>query len=370
MSQIFHHCFSRKLCRNSCWQVSSLGRVQSSRGRVSYGSRAPSGYNVVQIHKLSYGVHRLVAAAFLGPPPAPESWLVNHLDGDPSNNSVSNLEYVTPSENLRHAYQNARNRKPGLGKAVQWRVFGDSCWSLCPSQTDAATRLGVSPESVRKCCIGLADSCYANGIRYEIKRAALAIALPRHEQEMWREASYPGEEGTIPNLMISSHGRIWTKSHSRLSYGTRTPDGYYVVNRIGRNFRVHRLVAASFLGQPAELKLQVNHKDLNPGNNRLQNLEYVTPSENILHALRVGHRKDCPGVAVQARRAEPQGPWLHFGSIKAAATSTGVTQHAIGRICRGLSNARKWEFRYMGTEPLPGEEWRPVLLHGARAPVK
>ena len=46
-------------------------------------------------------VHRLVAAAFLGP--RPEGLQINHLDGDRINNAAANLEYCTPSENMRHA---------------------------------------------------------------------------------------------------------------------------------------------------------------------------------------------------------------------------------------------------------------------------
>ena len=43
---------------------------------------------------------------------------------------------------------------------------------------------------------------------------------------------------------------------------------------------VHRLVMEAFVGQS---DLQVNHKDFNKINNKLDNLEYTTPKENITH---------------------------------------------------------------------------------------
>ena len=53
---------------------------------------------------------REVAKAFLGPPPT-RHHQVNHIDGDPLNNDVQNLEWVTASENQLHA-------KHVLGKGI------------------------------------------------------------------------------------------------------------------------------------------------------------------------------------------------------------------------------------------------------------
>lgn len=69
-------------------------------------------------------VHRLVAAAFLGPCPA--GLEVNHIDGVKSNAQVSNLEYVTRAENRRHAYrlrlQVAEGERNGYAKLTDAAV--------------------------------------------------------------------------------------------------------------------------------------------------------------------------------------------------------------------------------------------------------
>ena len=73
-------------------------------GRVLAQATMPSGYRTVGLWDANQPrvmlVHRLVAAAFLGP--CPVGMEVNHLDMDKANNRPSNLEYVTRSENLRH----------------------------------------------------------------------------------------------------------------------------------------------------------------------------------------------------------------------------------------------------------------------------
>jgi HNH endonuclease len=55
-------------------------------------------------------VHRLVAEAFLGPPPFHDAQ-VRHLDGTPANNSVGNLVWGTRAENMRDMVRHGRSQR-------------------------------------------------------------------------------------------------------------------------------------------------------------------------------------------------------------------------------------------------------------------
>ena len=71
------------------------------------------GYNRVGLyagnnkHKLYY-VHRLLAMAFIDNPENKD--FINHIDGNPKNNILSNLEWCTKSENGLHAFKLGLNK--------------------------------------------------------------------------------------------------------------------------------------------------------------------------------------------------------------------------------------------------------------------
>ena len=98
------------------YQVSDLGNIRSIRFNKIRNMKSwdSNGYRAVELYLnnngYTVGIHRLVALAFIpNPENKPE---VNHKDRNRSNNNVENLEWVTQSENVAHAYRNGVKPRP------------------------------------------------------------------------------------------------------------------------------------------------------------------------------------------------------------------------------------------------------------------
>lgn len=110
------------------YQVSSLGRVRSYKSKKEWilkPGKNNSGYlyvNLCQDGKYkSMSVHRLVATYFLGK----SSLVVNHKDGDKLNNILGNLEWISDSDNRKHAKENgllASGERNGMHKLTRQEV--------------------------------------------------------------------------------------------------------------------------------------------------------------------------------------------------------------------------------------------------------
>ena len=121
--------------------------------------------------------------------------------------------------------------------------------------------------------------------------------------EIWRKVF------GLEDYLVSNLGRV-----KSLKYGREkilklliSTTGYPIIyiwekpyNRKKKVHKVHRLVLSSFTDS-SEHKEEVNHKNGIKTDNRLENLEWCTRSENMLHAYKIGLRVPNVGPALRAR---------------------------------------------------------------------
>ena len=96
-----------------------------------------------------------------------------------------------------------------------------------------------------------------------------------YSKEVWKEIASTGYK-------VSNMGRI--RRGTRILAGSYHSDGYTFMTISGKQIPIHRFVANAFIPNP-ENKPEINHKDGNKKNNCVDNLEWVTRSENQKHAI-------------------------------------------------------------------------------------
>jgi len=104
--------------------------------------------------------------------------------------------------------------------------------------------------------------------------------------------------GFVGYYSVSNMGRVRSEKSGKGSVVGRVlcpcliNSGYLTVtlckDTVHRRFLIHRLVASSFLGDPGDPKLEVNHLDGNKLKNTSDNLEWVTRKQNMGHASKLG----------------------------------------------------------------------------------
>lgn len=166
--------------------------------------------------------------------------------------------------------------------------------------------------------------------------------------EIWKDIK--GYEGLY---QVSNLGRVKSLSKTVRSAiqkcGTRTTvdkivrqakisSGYYRVglsnNKVHKGYLVHRLMAIAFIPNPDNLE-QVNHKDGNKLNNSLDNLEWVTRSENAIHSFKLGLSYQAKAIAINVYSYPEKVFIKRFNNMLAASVFTKVNRSNIYHILKG-----------------------------------
>lgn len=341
------------------YEASTRGRIRNNRnGYILNPSVNFSGYLEVNISKQKAKqkvelVHRMITQTFL---PNPENKrTVNHKDHNRTNNNLSNLEWSTHSEQSNHSRKRKltteeHSSKYTWGKRRIWKCDVDTGERIEMFETVRDASCAVKSKgsgssqifnvaenheistSIPGCKQGRLT---AVGFKWEFDELRTLIS------EEWRDID-PIDANGADGYQISTLGRLRDpKGIVRSPHGP----GYSQHALNGKVLRAHRLVALTFLPR-VEGREFVNHIDGNKNNPVIDNLEWVTRSENAKHAFETGLH--APPTTKHVLQYDLEGKLIReFESIKAAGENVGVGRltAALWRGSSGVCGGYIWKKR-------------------------
>lgn len=175
------------------YQVSNNGQIRNSKGLVMSQKSSKDGYIRISLRKngkyKSEYVHILVANAFVEKP-CGENLEVNHIDGNKANNNAVNLEWVTKSENAKHAIKTGlRKPSPMMGitgaknpnskEILQYSLDGKYLNTWC-GIAEASRKIGCSNGSISGCLTGRKRTAKGYIWRYKTSsNTPMTISVPK-----------------------------------------------------------------------------------------------------------------------------------------------------------------------------------------------
>ena len=137
-------------------RVKSLGNDKSRKEKILKTRKHPSGYLRVALYKDGHAkyllVHRLVSEAFIPNPNNLET--VNHKDEVKTNNTVTNLEWMSQKDNNNYGTRNKRTVEALSKKVQMFDKFTLELLATYPSTMEAWRVTGISYKNISTCCLG------------------------------------------------------------------------------------------------------------------------------------------------------------------------------------------------------------------------
>lgn len=260
--------------------------INEQANRYLKGKIKLNGYRVYTLSrnniKQDFYAHRLVAEYFI---PNPNNLpVVNHKDGNKLNNDVSNLEWVSYSQNIEHAHQN------NLIKKERKIIYYDK----------------------------------------DLKN------------EIWKEVL------NFPNYQISSLGRVRNINSNRILQPSLTCGYYKVRlsnEGIVKDCLIHHLVFKHFHDEEYNTNLVIDHIDGNKLNNNSDNLRLLSRKENAMMAYYKTNTN--PAIKPVLQFDKDMNFIQEFQSVRDTARQLSLDSSTISKVCRGVNKTHGgYIFRY------------------------
>jgi len=253
------------------YKITKSGKIWSIKNNRFLKPRICNGYRTITLknNTINITIHRIVAKTFiLNPENKP---YVNHINNNKLDNRLENLEWVTQKENCAAHQKNISHPR----KVIQMDM-NDNIISRFDSIKEASKTIGYTAASISRVVLGINKT--AGGYKWKYD------SIYKNELDTTNAVPIYGNT----NYYIFSDGTVYNIIRKSILKPVKNAAGYAYVticnNREKKNHYIHRIVAHHFIKNTDETKIEVNHKNKKRDDNKVENLEWVTHSENQLHA--------------------------------------------------------------------------------------
>jgi hypothetical protein len=308
--------------KSARWKRKNTPTFYGKYNKPTYGSRNKDNGYVFVMSK--FMVHRLVASAYI---PNPENKpTVDHDDRNRSNNRLDNLKWATHAEQAQN--RSVENRKtvdakhsrkvwkvdPRSGERLELynsvkdackAVDGKSQGKISDIASSRKSTHGKYPEFMPKTAYDYkwewCDIYELEGEEWKDVPPDVAIKDLKSgaaEARRTRDTAMKKCDKLKHKYKLSNYGRLYDVKENKLVHGSKTQRNnvsFGIVMENGETWRILDNVITALIWLPPNSepikKSQVNHKDGNPSNCHVSNLEWSTREENVTHAYQNGLMK-------------------------------------------------------------------------------
>lgn len=316
--------------------ASNLGRLKKKNSGVILKRNTndvyyTSSFSCDDGRRRTYSYHIIIAETFLGERPS-VTHTVDHINRKTKDNRILNLRWATKSQQMMN------QKKP---KTRQSR-------SVAQLDTENNVIKIWTLRDADKYYPGVGDVCTGKTkTRGGYKWRYCEPIDEDEDNHVWKELI--PREG-IPPISVSNHGKL-KLGRGNITKGSLDKDGYLKVRLTCNDgkvcsFGAHRLVAQAFIENTDTEATMVNHRNGIKADNRVENLEWVTNTQNLRHAHENGLIKYRVKPVVQIDRETGQ-ILKKYPSVKAAAEAVDIGASDIAKVCSGKAKSSAgyfWKF--------------------------